>query len=301
MSRWRERFPDAELVLRMEGGSVYSAEAEGAWWLISDEAALADFLDEDEEIDLINVKRFDSREEWLQAVVAKRGVFTVLAGQRVLEQSVPLTAMALEAKAEELDLPHVNERDHLQKLSVAELLNAVYHHPQRFEIGTALKLDYPDHWPRLGNVDIVVNAQQSEPLFVELKCGAGTNALGPCAWDLLKCALALRMCSTPGAYLLAATTTADWERPIRGAELFETAKWETAVIRERYADWFRDWEKRGDPQPVLLPSLGRTTRLASRAFMVGETEWQLRLSRVEIEPDGWFEWDSMLTVPLQEP
>lgn len=50
---WRERFPDVRPVAGFEGGAVYAAEGEGASWLIKDEGTMADFLDPDEDADLL--------------------------------------------------------------------------------------------------------------------------------------------------------------------------------------------------------------------------------------------------------
>lgn len=50
---WRERFPHARQVVGFEGGAVYEAEGEGAYWLIKDEGTMADFLDPDEDADLL--------------------------------------------------------------------------------------------------------------------------------------------------------------------------------------------------------------------------------------------------------
>ena len=41
--RWSQRFPDHEEVLLVEGGAVYAARGEGAFWVIMDEGTLADF------------------------------------------------------------------------------------------------------------------------------------------------------------------------------------------------------------------------------------------------------------------
>lgn len=51
--RWKERFPHAHRVAGFEGGAVYEAEGEGAFWLISDEGTLADLLNPEEDAGLI--------------------------------------------------------------------------------------------------------------------------------------------------------------------------------------------------------------------------------------------------------
>src|SRR5687767_13444915 len=124
--RWRDRFPAAQRVLSTEGGGVYSAEGEGGWWLITDETALAGIAD-DEVSYLVGLERFDDRGECQQAVVARRGTFTVLAGENVLVKSVPLIAEAVEVRAAERDLTRVNERDQLQPIASAALREAAKH------------------------------------------------------------------------------------------------------------------------------------------------------------------------------
>jgi|tagenome__1003787_1003787.scaffolds.fasta_scaffold20960996_3 hypothetical protein len=73
---WRKRFPDAERLLGAEGGAVYAAEGEGTFWLISDEGTMADFLDPDEDADLlasmVKLRRFGDRAAWLTEVAAVR-------------------------------------------------------------------------------------------------------------------------------------------------------------------------------------------------------------------------------------
>ncbi len=75
---WRERFPNAEVVVGAEGGAVYAAEAEGAWWVITNESAMADFV-EAEDADLaassVKLRRFDDRASWLAACDAIRERF----------------------------------------------------------------------------------------------------------------------------------------------------------------------------------------------------------------------------------
>jgi hypothetical protein len=77
---WRKRFPDARQVAGFEGGAVYEAEAEGAYWLIKDEGTMADFLDPDTDADLlaslVALKRYTdrvSRDAAADAVRRQRG------------------------------------------------------------------------------------------------------------------------------------------------------------------------------------------------------------------------------------
>jgi hypothetical protein len=65
---WKARFPGAELLAGLEGGAVFTAEAEASWWLISDESTMADFLHPDDDADLlarlVTLRRFGSRAAW---------------------------------------------------------------------------------------------------------------------------------------------------------------------------------------------------------------------------------------------
>ena len=67
--------------------------------------------------------------------------------------------------------------------------------------------------------------------------------LGPCAWDVLKNALTLRMGDASAAYLLAATTKTMWDKPVRGAELFAHGQWTAEQLRADYKDWWCHWER----------------------------------------------------------
>ena len=288
MTDWRERFPDAERVVAMEGGAVYSAAGEGAWWLITDEV---DMLDGERHV---AISRFDDELEWQRAITAKRGMRTRFVGERALVDALPKIAASLERMAKEEGLAYVTDQRHLQPLSCDHLTAVARSLDPRLEVGAAGRLDFPEHFPRVGAVDITLAFPDADPLYIELKCGSGTNALGNCAWDLVKMALTVQMGTTPGAYLLAATREVDWAGEIRGAEFFKSAPWRTQDVREKYADWFRDYEKRNDPQPARLPASGSTVALGEAGFEVAGSLWILRLSRVEVDRGPWFEWKPLI-------
>lgn len=69
---WQARFPEHEFVLGGEGWAVFSAQGEGAWWLVFDDGTLADFMDSELDADrlatLVRLQRFDDRDEWEAAV-----------------------------------------------------------------------------------------------------------------------------------------------------------------------------------------------------------------------------------------
>jgi len=66
---WRKRFPDAGMLLGLEGGVVYAAEAEGALWIITDEGTMSEFLskeDHDLLAILVTLERYTSATAWAQ-------------------------------------------------------------------------------------------------------------------------------------------------------------------------------------------------------------------------------------------
>jgi hypothetical protein len=196
------------------------------------------------------------------------------------------TASALEALAAARELAAVNERDHLQPACVAEAKAL------RRSSTTQFRLVYTE-WPRLGGVDLAFVEPGVPPILVELKGGSGNDALGPCVWDAAKLAFALQRGDATAAYLLAAAPLESWEKPIRGGEFFDTATWTVDGLRTSFADWWRTWEKRRDPQPTQLPATFETVALGRFAFVVAATTWELRLSRV-LGGDAWMPWQPFL-------
>lgn len=119
----------------------------------------------------------------------------------------------------------------------------------------------------------------------------------PCAWDLPKLALALRIQRATSAYLLAATTRTLWHAGARGGEFFAGYRVEPAVVlNERFGDWFEFWERKGDPVPVRLPAAFATQLVASEPFTVsGGEAYELRLSRVTLAGAGDYLWPPFAT------
>jgi hypothetical protein len=68
---WRKRFPGARAVVLLEGGAIFAAEAEGAFWIITDEGTMATFLDEEDAAlaqILVKLQRFEQRSAWETAI-----------------------------------------------------------------------------------------------------------------------------------------------------------------------------------------------------------------------------------------
>lgn len=291
---WRSRFPDAEPVLAGESAPAYTAELDDGHWLIVDEGTMVDFLDEeDQEMahGLVKLTRYDERRGLERAVADLHARVAESPAEKLLIRALPEIGARLERVAEKDGLARVNERDHLQRVTFAALTELAAASPGELEVRSAWPLSVAD-WPRLGSVDIAITRADGPPALVELKCGSGSDALGPCAWDLLKLATALSRGGGSAGYLLGATTRALWERPLRGAELLDSGRWDTKAIRSAYADWWRHWEKHNDPRPIRVPSRGETVHIGTTRFELGPSSWELRLAEVRCDPGKWSVWDA---------
>ena len=134
-------------------------------------------------------------------------------------------------------------------------------------------------------------------MAIELKCGSGHDALGPCAWDALKLAFALQIGEVSAGYLVAGTPADDWTLGHRGTELFETGTVESLALRERFLDWWQRWERRGDPAPAEVPVRFTTQAVAQVPFAVDVGAWELRLAAVAIESGDRIAWPPVLEAP----
>lgn len=201
------------------------------------------------------------------------------------------TAAELERRCARDGLNYVNERDHLQPCcaSAAREIAGSWTPPAEVSTGFRFRSDL---WPRLGGVDVALLFAGQKPVAVELKCGSGHNALGPCAWDALKLAFALQIGETSAAYLLAGTTATDWARRHRGAELFETAAVDTLALRARFIKWWRQWEGLEDPTPIKVPSRFITRTICIVPFDVGRLAWELRVAAVSVDSSDQIAWPS---------
>ena len=101
MTDWTQRFPDAELIAGGEGGAVYAAQGEGAWWVITDESLLADLLGDDDLAAYVHVRRFDDERAWRDAIdVARRRAGIQVPGDLGALSSEELQRLAIDAVAE---------------------------------------------------------------------------------------------------------------------------------------------------------------------------------------------------------
>lgn len=205
------------------------------------------------------------------------------------------TARELTRRVATEQLHRINERDHLQPCcsSVARAIAARWVPPAT--VSTSFRFRSP-LWPRLGQVDVALLRGSEPPIAIELKCGGGRDALGPCAWDVLKLALALQSRLVSAGYLVAATTAADWESGHRGSELFGTATFEALELRERFLNWWRQWERLGDPLPLEVPRRFATRAICRAPFAVGGTRWEARVAAISVTEDERIAWPSTLEV-----
>lgn len=193
---------------------------------------------------------------------------------------VNLAELAATTLSVETQKSAINEQHDLQP-HCARAARTIAERPENIvEVASQDQLLIED-WPRLGKVDLALTWPSRDRVLVELKCGAKNDTLGPCVWDALKCAFALHVGLASAAYLLAGAPETSWSKPIRAAELLSTRSWDTADLRDRYADWWRQWEKCGDPQPVRLPSSFSTVAVGTFPFQIKGTSWELRLARIE--------------------
>lgn len=214
----------------------------------------------------------------------------------LLDRVAATTASVLGARAAEEALSTVNERDHLQPAcsSAATLVAAGW--DSDLAVSTQSKLSFVE-WPRLGSFDVALTQPERKPIVIELKCGAASDALGPCVWDAMKCALALQHKTVSEAYLLAGAPLEQWSKPVRGGEFLATGSWQAAHLRVDYEDWWRHWEKKGDPKPSLLPVSFETVGIGIYPLVVAESPWELRLARVVNAGEESLEWPPFLIAP----
>lgn len=202
------------------------------------------------------------------------------------------TAAELGRRAAHDGLSRVNERDHLQPCcaSVAESIAQSWMPPPR--VSTGFRFSSPS-WPRVGRVDVALLLPNDKPVAVELKCGTGPDALGPCAWDALKLAFAIQTGEISAGYLVAATTASDWTGRPRGAELFDTAAVDTLLLRERFIDWWKQWERLGDPTPSRVPRQFMTRMVCRVPFEIDGVPWEVRVAALTADA-GQIVWHSTL-------
>jgi len=139
---WRQRFPEAELVAGFEGGAIYTAEAEGSHWVITDEGTFAGFLDH-EDADLadttIKLERYEDPNTHQARLHA-------LAEQ--LAETKPGEVAHMEASDDSVTIDHAMEklrnaaRAHREAIEQLRKLGAIRSRSLVGDLGERLAADY---------------------------------------------------------------------------------------------------------------------------------------------------------------
>jgi hypothetical protein len=86
------------------------------------------------------------------------------------------TARGVAELAAERELAWVNERDHLQPTCTRVVRSSSTVAQSGLVVSTSLRFT-SSLWPRLGGVDLALTPSDGPPVVLELKCGAGNDAL----------------------------------------------------------------------------------------------------------------------------
>jgi hypothetical protein len=207
----------------------------------------------------------------------------------LLRHVAETAAVGLEEFCASRQLRFANERDHMAPCcadAVARITGVLEVAP--YLGGHAYGLKHG--WRGLGHVDVVLRWAHRPATFLELKCGARSDALAACVWDAVKLGTAVLGGNAGAGYLLAGAPASRWTGRAAGAELFETAEWVTLGpdVRDAYLPYWRFWEAEGGI-PGRIPNGLVTTTLGSYPFTIGDTPWELRLARVSPQGD-WIDW-----------
>jgi len=206
------------------------------------------------------------------------------------------TADCLSKQATEAALTKVTEAGHMRPCCAEHAKALATESDPRPDVNAEVAVKFED-WKRLGGIDVYLVWPGNYRVALELKCGGAGDSLGPCVWDLAKCAFLLAKGRVTAAYLSAATTSSLWDQRVLGAELFESETWRTDDLRGRYLSWWRKWESEGY-RPTVLPAEIRTESVMRQAFAVGSTSWELRTVRVRTGAHQWCPWHSVLAESL---
>lgn len=209
-------------------------------------------------------------------------------GERLFIAAAALTAERMQGIAPPRG--YIGELSHLQptyKAATVELAQAASPRPR---VSPSLTVDFSEHFNRVGTFDISL-AWDGGTAYGELKAGAGTGDIGHCAWDALKCAVAVAKRKAASTYLVAAAPAKLWTATTLGCELFEDRTWDTLELRERYASWFEWYERKDAQRPLRVVAALRTVALARFYFTVVADRWILGVARVQPDGGEWLEWE----------
>jgi hypothetical protein len=312
---WRERFPEARQVAGCKGGAVYEAEGENAYWLIKDEGTMADFLDPDEDADLlaslVSLERYRDRGSrdaaaaqcsadartpptvGERAAVATRREELLAEAERLFRGAAELAAVRLTELALAEGLPTLKE-PHLQAKLKEALKDCASTARPPPSVSPSLRHGLEPEWPRLGTFDISLRWAGVD-VFGEVKCGEDELTLSACGWDAAKEAFCLQHGVGAGMLLVAAAPEGMWEAPGLGVELFSDHEWDMADIRTRYAAGFRKWEHDGYKPDYVFRRLRTFEVSRTDSFDVAGTDWLIRVARVEAVDGERMDWVPFLS------
>ena len=77
---------------------------------------------------------------------------------------------------------------------------------------------------------------------------------------------------------------------MRGVEFFADGPHDTAVLRILYGDWWRQYQRLGDPWPQELPSGFWTERVHTASFDIAGQTWALGLGQVFVSGERRIPW-----------
>jgi len=241
---WHQRFPDARQVAGFEGGAVYEAEGEGAYWLIKDEGTMADFLDPEEDAgllaSLVSLERYADRAARcrsgrdapatgrsptgrLRAAMPSQPNDPAREGERLYTAAAELAGPRPTALADEGGLT-IKETAHLQRTYRKALEDVAAQATPPPAVSPRLAHGLKHEWPKLGNFDISL-AWGGVEVFGELKSGETELTLSACGWDAAKEAFCLNHGFGIAMLLVAAAPVALWDPPGVGIELLFDGDW----------------------------------------------------------------------------
>jgi hypothetical protein len=202
------------------------------------------------------------------------------------------TAAELERHCAEAGLVTANEQKQLQPCCTRATQRLTAGWEPSADLSSKKFGDAVD-WVGLGLVDVVLRWPDNRPTFIELKCGATKDTVGPCSWDALKLATGLLACNAGTGYLLAGMPATLWEAEPLGSELFDSRVWTAREMRDAFVSWWRHWEKESTPHiPGRVAASFATVAVEAFSLEIGAVPWELRLARVELNGTEWFQWSS---------
>lgn len=218
----------------------------------------------------------------------------------VLSRLLADTAGRLQALTDERALAWVNERDHLARCFRDALEDGLAETGYRAANAGERKCHFPEHFPRVGDVDALLARDGEAPVWVELKCGSDRHSLSACGYDAIKSAVGLRCGAASDAYLLAGAPEKLWRQQLLGTNLFEAQTWRAEDLRTTFEAPFREYEELADPRPMRVPDRIATAPIGRPArFVIGGTAWELRLAQVAVNDGSWYDWPPFLTSEAQ--